>query len=167
MDVTEVVCAFWPFFCDFRPIPAVDLIRGDVKASSGELSHSPVGVLVKRFCSREPQHATDDAAAAQVPAAAAHVTPLPRMPHFQHPFRDQTAGVSSEDGPQASPLQVNGALSVSNQTSLSVQTNKRGRVPAVIEADLATHLRPCPQLPSAFVMHSKTGFACLNKHDFV
>lgn len=95
----------------------------------GLIQHSPVSILVKRFRRREPQHAADDAAAAQVPTAAAHVTPLPRMLHFQHSFRDQTAAVSGEHGPQASLLQVNRSLSVRNRTSF----NKRGCFGALIE----------------------------------
>lgn len=159
--------------CNFIPFDTVNLMCNDIERSSrwlwdissDQLSHSPVRILVKSFCGREAQHAADDTAAAQVPATAAGVTPLPRMLHFQHSFRDQTAAASGEHGPQASLLQANGALSVRNHTSFRVEPNKRSCFCARVGMDLAAHLNSDPRLPSAFVMHSKTGFTCLNKHE--
>lgn len=70
------------------------------------LLHSPVGALVKGLCRRESQHSAGDAAAAEVPAVAAHVTPLPAVLHLQHSLRHQAAMVARQDRPETGLLQL-------------------------------------------------------------
>lgn len=68
--------------------------------------HSPVSVLVKGLCRWESQRSADDAAAAEVPAVAADVTPLPAVLHLQHSLRHQAAVVASEDRPETRLFQL-------------------------------------------------------------
>lgn len=71
---------------------------------------SPVSVLVKGHCSWESQHSAGDAAAAEVPAVAAHVTPLATVLHLEHAFCHQAAMVAGQDRPEASLVQLDQTL---------------------------------------------------------